>query len=306
MKFAVIGAGGLGGYLGGRLAAAGHDVSFLARYAHLAALRRNGLTLIDVDGTARVIPVRVTDDPSSVGAVDAVLLAVKTWQLDEALTALPPLSGSHTAVITVQNGVEAPHQVARRIGQEAVLPGVAKVIAMLTEPGTVRHAGGAGALDLAEWDNRPTTRTERIRAALTSAGIATTAPIDIWAELWTKFMFITPAGGLGALTDTTFGPLRERPGTRRLLQAAMAEIEQLAAAHGIGLPHNIVAATMAFVDRQPYDGTTSLHRDITAGRRSEIDAWTGAVVRLGARTGTPTPVNSVVHEALGLRESTSR
>ncbi|GGQ87592.1 2-dehydropantoate 2-reductase [Couchioplanes azureus] len=302
MKFAVIGAGGLGGYLGGRLARAGHDVTLLARGAHLAALRGAGLTTIGVDGTATVTPVRATGDPHTVGAVDAVLLAVKTWQLDEALAALPPLAGPHTAVITVQNGVEAPHRVAEAVGRPAVLPGVAKVIAMLAGPGTVRHVGGPGALDLAEWDNRPTERAERIRAALTGAGIATTPPADIWADLWAKFLFVVPSGGLGAVTDATFGVLRQRPGTRRLLRAAMAEIEALARAHGVALPDDIVARTMAFVDQQPAEGTTSLHRDIRAGRRSELDAWTGAVVRLGARTGTPTPVHDVVHEVLSLRE----
>ncbi|OJF12800.1 2-dehydropantoate 2-reductase [Couchioplanes caeruleus] len=305
MRFAVIGAGGLGGYLGGRLAGAGHDVTLIARGSHLAALRAAGLTVIGVDGAATVTPVRATDDPTGIGAVDAVLLAVKTWQLDEALAALPPLAGPDTAVITVQNGVEAPHRVAQAVGRHAVMPGVAKVIAMLAGPGTVRHAGGPGALDLAEWDNRPTGRAERIREALVGAGITTTPPADIWADLWAKFLFVVPSGGLGAVTDATFGVLRQRPGTRRILQAAMAEIEGLARAHGVALPADIVARTMAFVDQQPAEGTTSLHRDIKAGRRSELDAWTGAVVRLGARTGTPTPVHDVIHEVLSLRESGS-
>jgi 2-dehydropantoate 2-reductase len=306
MKFAIIGAGGLGGYFGAKLATAGHHVSFLARRDHLAALRRTGLTVIGVNDRATVIPVHATDDPSSIGAVDTIMLAVKTWQLDEALTALPPLINTDTAVITLQNGVEAPHQVAQQVGHGAVLPGVAKVIAMLTGPGTVRHAGGAGALDLAEWDNQPSQRTERIRAALTDAGITTTAPADIWAELWAKFMFVAPVGGLGALTDTPFGPLRQRPGTRRLLQAAMTEVHHLATAHSVTLANDVVAATMAFVDRQPPEGATSLHRDIAAGRRSELDSWTGAVVRLGDRTGTPTPVNNVIYEVLSLRESSTR
>jgi 2-dehydropantoate 2-reductase len=302
MRIAVIGAGGVGGYFGGRLAAAGHNVSFLARGDNLAALRSNGLTVTSVNGDFTVAPVQATDDPSSIGPVDTVLVAVKTWQLDSALAALPPMMGSATAVITTQNGVEAPDRVAEVVGREAVLPGIAKVIAMLAGPGTVRHLGGSGSLDFAEWDDRPSERAERIRAMLPAAGIMTARPADIWAELWAKFVFIVPLGGLGAVTDVPFGVLRERPGTRRLLESGMAEIEQLAGAMEVRLPSDIVASTMAFLDQQPADGTTSLHRDIRAERPSELDAWTGAVVRLGTRTGTATPVNRVLYEVLSLRE----
>lgn len=301
MRFAVIGAGGVGGYFGARLAAAGHDVNFVARGAHLAALRHDGLTVTSINGDFTVAPVQATKDPSSVGTVDTILVAVKTWQLDAAIAALRPLLAPHTAVITLQNGVEAPDRAAAAYGRTTVLPGVVKVIAMLVGPGHVRHLGGLGSLDFAEWDNQPTERVEQTRAALTAAGIMTAQPTSIWTELWAKFLFVVPLGGLGAVTDAPFGVLRKRPGTRRLLQAGMAEIEQLAAASQVPLPCDIVATTMAFIDQQPADGTSSLHRDIKAGRRSELDAWTGAVVRLGERTGTPTPVNRVIYEILALR-----
>ncbi|MEV6827946.1 2-dehydropantoate 2-reductase [Amycolatopsis sp. NPDC051102] len=298
MKFAIIGAGGLGGFFGARLATAGHDVSFLARGENLAALRRDGLTVLGPDG-ATTLPVHATGDPADLGAADVALLAVKTWQLDAAVAALP---AGVDAVITTQNGVDAPAQVARTLGRDAVLPGVAKVIAALTGPGTVRHVGGTGSLDIAEWDNRATGRVERIRAAFGDAGIGTTAPGDIWADLWAKFLFIAPAGGLGAVTGATFGALRDHPETRRTLHDAMAEIERLARAAGVTLPAGVVDDTMAFFDRQPAEGTTSLQRDIAAGRPSELDAWTGAVVRLGRQAGVPTPVNDVLHAVLRLRE----
>ncbi|WP_410568707.1 2-dehydropantoate 2-reductase [Amycolatopsis sp. cmx-4-61] len=299
MKFAIIGAGGLGGFFGARLAAAGHDVSFLARGEHLAALRERGLTVLGPDGEAATRPVHATGDPAQLGTPDAVLLAVKTWQLDAAVAAVP---AGTDAVLTLQNGVDAPAQVARTLGEDAVLPGVAKVIAALAGPGTIRHVGGAGSLDFAEWDNRPSERAERIRAAFATAGIPTTPPADIWAELWAKFLFITPIGGLGAVTGATFGELRGHPETRRTLEAAMTEIEQLARASGVDLPADIVPATLAFVDRQPAEGTTSLQRDIAAARPSELDAWTGSVVRLGRESGIPTPVNDVLHAVLRLRE----
>jgi 2-dehydropantoate 2-reductase len=306
MRFAVIGVGGIGGFFGGKLAAAGHDVAFVARGANLEALRRDGLAVTSVHGDFTVAPVQATDDPASVGPVDAVLLATKTWQFDGALATVKPLLGEHTAVITTQNGVEAPHQVAEVFGRSAVLPGIAKVIAMLAEPGHVRHLGGPGSLDFAEWDNEPTDRVAAIRAALSAAGIVTPTPADIWAALWAKFLVIVPFGGLGAVADAGFGALRERPGTRRLLEAGMAEIEQLAVASGISLPSDILATSMAFIDQQPANGTSSLHRDIKAGRPSELEAWTGSVVRLGERLGVPTPVNSYCYEILALRQEISR
>ncbi len=303
VKLAVIGAGGVGGYFGGRLAAAGYDVTFLARGAHLVALLRDGLAVASVSGSFRVSPCRATDDPQRIGEVDAVLLAVKTWQLPSAIEAVNPLLGKETAVVTLQNGVEAPGQVADAIGRDAVMPGIAKVIAFLDGPGRVSHVGGPGSLVCAEWDNEPTARVQRLRAAFADSGIATSEPADIWVELWAKFLFVVPFGGLGAVTDAPFGVLRERPGTRDLLAAGMSEIEDVARAHGIALPPDIVAATMEFLDKQPSLGTSSLHRDIRDGLPSELDAWTGAVVRLGERTGTATPVHRVLYEILSLREA---
>ncbi|MEV0219953.1 2-dehydropantoate 2-reductase [Streptomyces sp. NPDC050704] len=307
MKAAVVGAGGIGGYFGGRLAAAGHDVRFLARGRHLEALRRDGLTVSGPSGGFSVAPanLRATDDPADIGPVDFVLLGVKAWQLPAAVDLLKPLTGAGTAVVTTQNGVEAPHEVAAAIGAESVLPGSAKIITYLEGPGLIRHVGGLGSLTFGEWDNRPSQRVEELRKALDEAGVTAVVPQDIWAELWAKFLFVAPFGGVGSVTDAPIGALRSRPGTRRLLADAMSEIEQVARASGIGLPGDIVASTMDFVDRQPAEGTSSLQRDIGAGKPSELEAWTGTVVRLGASTGTPVPVNTFLYEVLSLREARS-
>lgn len=302
MRIAVFGAGGLGGYLGARLAAQGHDVAFVARGSNRDALRSNGLTLLSPTEELRLPQVVATDDTTEIGEVELVLLAVKTWQLPSALMMMKPLVGKDTAVVTLQNGVEAFDQVAAEYGRAAVLPGVAKVLTHLESPGVVRHVGGEGSLRLGEWDNTATARVQRLRTMLVEAGILSPAPSDIQAELWIKFLFITGIGGLGAVTGEPFGVLRSRPGTRRHVIAAMSEIEQVALARGIDLPDDIVPATMAFVDGHPEDGTTSLQRDLAAGRPSELDSWTGAVVRLGAASGTPTPVNDLLYEILGLRE----
>ncbi|MEW2529216.1 2-dehydropantoate 2-reductase [Streptomyces sp. NPDC047071] len=300
VRVAVIGTGGIGGYFGGRLAAAGHDVRFVARGAHLEALRRDGLRVDSTAGGFAVAPVRATDDTRDIGEVDYVLLCVKTWQLPSAIAALKPLVGSDTAVVTFQNGVEAPEQVAEEVGRGAVLPGTAKIIAHLDGPGRVRHVGGPAALAFAEWDNSASARVTRLVSALTGASVAAAAPDDIWAELWAKFLFVVPFGGLGTVTDAPFGVLRSRPGTRRLLVEGMTEIQQLAAAHGVALPEDVVPRTLDFIDQQPAEGTSSLQRDILSGRPSELDAWNGSVVRLGERTGTPTPVNRYLYEVAGV------
>jgi 2-dehydropantoate 2-reductase len=306
MKVAVIGVGGTGGYFGGRLAANGHDVSFVARGANLVALRRDGLAVESVAGDFSVAPVRATGDPRDVGEVDFVLLCVKTWQLASAIATLSPAVGEHTAIVTLQNGVEAPAEVASTFGQDTVLPGIAKIFASQIGPGRVRHAGGPASLMFGEWDNRRTARVERLRAALTDSGVATAEPEDIWAELWAKFLFVVPFGGLGAAADAPAGVLRSRPGIRQLLADAMREIESVGRANGIRLPHGIVQTTMEFLDQQPAASTTSLQRDIVSGNPSELDSWTGAVVRLGAHSQTPTPIHRVLYEVLSLREQHGR
>ncbi|HEY1619516.1 MAG TPA: 2-dehydropantoate 2-reductase [Streptosporangiaceae bacterium] len=303
MKIAVFGTGGIGGYFGGRLAAAGHDVGFVARGAHLAALRRDGLAVRSVAGDFTVAPVKASDDPGELGPAEAVLLCVKTWQLPDAMAALPPLLDADTAVVTLQNGVEAPEQVAAAIGRAAVLPGNAKIFANIAGPGQVEHVGGPALLGFAEWDSAPSDRVTRLREALAGASVAVAEPADIWAELWVKFLFVVPLGGLGAVTGAPTGVLRSRPGTRRLLADAMTEIAEIAAASGIKLPGDIVTTTMGFIDASPAAGQTSLQRDIWAGRPSELEAWTGAVVRLGAKVGTPTPVAGFLYEMLTAREA---
>jgi 2-dehydropantoate 2-reductase len=299
MRIAVIGAGGIGGYFGGRLAQTGHDVTFVARGEHLEAIRTKGLSVASVAGDFAVAPAQATDDLGRVGPVDAVLLGVKTWQLPDLLTALPSLLGSATAVVTTQNGVEAPAQVAAAIGEDHVLPGVAKIFANIESPGRIRHFGGPGNITFGEWDNR---RSDRVQQLADALGDAAVIAGDIWVELWFKLLFVVPFGTLGAATGADLGALRTHAGTRRLLQTAMAEIQAVAVAEGIALPDNCVETAMGFIDSQPAAGSTSLQRDIRAGRPSELDAWTGAVVRLGRRHGVPTAVHDTIYQILSLRE----
>ena len=224
-------------------------------------------------------PAQATDDIASIGPVDVVLLAVKTWQLPPVLAALPTLIGPDTAVVTTQNGVEAPDQVAAAVGRETVLPGIAKIFVHIDGPGRITHAGGPGVPRRRRvvGHARPAVRAGGAAPRGDHRTPAPTSPVpeDIWAELWSKMLFVVPFGSLGAALDATIGELRTEPSSRLLLEAAMREVEALARARGIRLPDSVVAGTMAYVDDQPADGTTTLQRDLLEDRPSELDAWTG-------------------------------
>ncbi|HYH82402.1 MAG TPA: 2-dehydropantoate 2-reductase [Longimicrobium sp.] len=298
MRVAIFGSGGIGGYFGGRLAQAGTEVSFVARGAHLEAMRRNGLEVESVRGSFHLHPVHATDDPAEVGEVDLVVLAVKTWQLRDAATAIRPLLGPDTAVLTLQNGVEAPSVAAEIVGRERVIAGLVRIFSSVGAPGHIRHIGGPASITFAELDSVLSERVARLRDAFRAADVTVEIPDDIQVALWEKFLFVVAMGGLGALSRAPVGILRTVPETRRLLEEAMREIAAVGVARGIGLSGDVVERSMAFIDAQPAAGTSSLQRDVAAGRPSELDAWTGAVVRLGDEVGTPTPINRLVHHAL--------
>ncbi len=298
MRIAVVGAGGVGGYFGARLVQAGEDVVFIARGAQLAALRTRGLSIESPRGDVSLGPQPATDRPATVGPVDAVLLCVKTWQLAEAADSVPPLLGPGTCVVPFQNGVEAADELVARLGRAAVLGGVAKIVAFMDGPGRVRDLGGPTAAAFAELDNRPSARVERLRDACRRAGLEVETPPDIHAAIWAKFLFVATAGGVGAVARMPIGVLRRVPETRGLLERGMAEIAALAGARGVCLPDEIVGRTMRFVDTLPEDGTASLQRDIADGRRSELDWWSGAVVRLGREAGVPTPIHAFIYDSL--------
>lgn len=298
MRVAVFGTGGVGGYFGARLAAAGVEVVFIARGEHLQAIRTRGLRLESVLGDVSIHPARATDTPAEVGPVDVVLLGVKTWQVPEAIDALRPLLGPGTFVVPLQNGVETPAFLAARLGTAHVVGGLCATFSFVAGPGHIRQIGGATFIKLGELDHRNSERVEQVRAAFARAGVAVEVPPDIHVALWEKCMLVVPFGGLGAVTRAPIGVLRTVPETRRLLERGMEEIHHVARARAIALPAESVARTMAVIDTLTPGGTTSLQRDIMAGKRSELDAWPGAVVRLGAEAGVATPVHAFLHASL--------
>ncbi len=307
MKFAVIGSGGVGAYFGGRLAQAGHDVAFVARGAHLAAIRERGLKVFSIEGDFEVPRAWATDDPSTIGKVDVALLAVKTWQVAEAAAALTPLLGAGSAVLTLQNGVEAPDEVARVCGRERVLAGVCRIMSYVAEPGIIRHAGVAPRVEFGEWAGGTSARAEALRAALDGCvGVSAAVSKDIAAALWEKFLFIAPFSAVGAAAGKPVGAWRQVKETRALLAAAMHEVVDLARARGVNLAHEAVDKTLSFTDKLPADATASMQRDLLEGRPSELEAQTGAIVRLGREAGVPTPTNAFLYAVLLPAERLSR
>jgi 2-dehydropantoate 2-reductase len=298
MRIAIFGAGGAGGFFGAKLVRAGHEVAFIARGAHLSAIRNGGLRLETPESDFVVRPAAASDDPDQIGPVEAVVVAVKTWQVAGAAESMRPLIGPDTVVLPLQNGVEAPFILAAALGSEHVLGGIAGTISWLAAPGHIRGMGRPNFIKFAELDNRPSPRTERLRLALEEAGVEAEVVADVQRAMWEKFLFVVPFGGVGAVTRAPIGVFRSLPETRRLLERAMEEIWAVGRARGVALSDSLVAETMAFADTLAPDSTTSMHRDIVQGRPSELEAWNGAVVRLGAEASVPTPVHAFIYHSL--------
>jgi 2-dehydropantoate 2-reductase len=299
VRIVVFGAGGVGGYIGARLAEAGEDVALVARGEHLAAIRRDGLRLRSIAGDVVIDPIEATDDPAELGATDAVLVATKTWQLEDAAASMPPLVGADTTVLPVLNGVEAADVLAGRLGRERIVGGLCGMISYVAGPGEIHHVGAEPWVTLGELDGSVTKRVETIVEALGRCrGLRTEIAEDIRVALWEKFMFITATGGVGAVTRAPMGVFRAVPETRAMLEDAMREVVSVARAHGVALDPETVRRRMAFIDGLEPHGTTSMQRDIMDGKRSELEAWNGAVVRLGRETGVDTPVHRAIYASL--------
>lgn len=306
MRIAIYGSGSLGGYFGAKLALAGNEVTFIARGQQLAALQSNGLTLDGTDEQFTLHPVQATADPAEIGPVEAVLVGVKTWQVEDVAARLGPLLEPHTRVLTLQNGVEAPGQIARQIGPHHVLAGVCRGFFFLEAPGKIRHVGVQPSITFGQLDNSRTPEAENVLAALQGAGIQSSIPADIQVALWEKFLMVTALSGVGAVTRSPIGPILDYPPTRRMLTDAMAEIFAVAMGHQVNLQPNFLESCLAFIETFPPEATTSMQRDWQDGYPSELDAQIGAVVRLGRAANVETPLNEFIYNSLILGERKAR
>jgi len=298
MRIVIFGTGGVGGYFGGRLAQAGDDVTFIARGEHLRAIKANGLRVDSSSGDFVVKPAKATDNVSEVGETELVILGVKAWQVPEAARAMKPLVGPGTTVLPLQNGVDAVSQLVDELGRAAVVGGLCRIVSYVVEPGHIRHAGFAPTIIIGELDDQRTERIAKIEEVFKHAGLDTTIAADIQVALWTKFLFIASFSGVGALANAPAGVLRSDPKRRAQMLSAMEEIYALAHARGVKLPSDSVEKVMAAVDGLPDDATSSMQRDIAAGKPSELESQNGAVVRMARESGIDVPTHTLIYQTL--------
>jgi 2-dehydropantoate 2-reductase len=307
MRIAVVGAGAVGGYFGGRLAQAGEDVTFVARGEHLEAIRDHGLEVRSTEGDFTIHPARATDDPGEVGTVDAALVAVKAWDLPEAARGMRPMVEDRTAVVPLLNGIEAPDVLREALGPSPVLGGLCRILAHRSSPGRLEHTGFPPTIEFGELDGSRSDRAVALHEAFERArGVDATLSDDIQRAMWIKLAFIAGMSAVGAATRAPIGVTRAQPETRGLLERAFEEVRSVGAARGIDLPDGLVARFLDVVDALPEAEVTSMQRDVLAGRPSELEAQVGAVVRLGREAGVPTPVHETLYAALLPQERAAR
>lgn len=297
MKIAMFGAGGVGGYFGGRLAQAGCDVSFVARGAHLEALRRDGLRIVSPKGDAHITPVRASADPAELGPADVVLFTVKLYDAEAAAAQLAPLVGPDTMVVTLQNGVDAVEIVARHVGRAHTAGGVAYVAAVIDPPGTIRHTA-LDALIVGELDGAMSPRLLALKAAADRAGFGFTASPHILVDQWSKFARLSVFSAMTAVTRSPLGVLRARPELMAMLDRAARETIAVGRAHGVPLADGVMDEVLAMMRGMPPQAQSSMLSDLERQRPLELPWLSGAVVRLGREKGVPTPIHEFVATVL--------
>ncbi len=300
MKIAVMGAGGVGGYFGARLAQSGADVTFIARGAHGAAIREKGLRVYSPNGDVLVQPAKAVSDPAAIGPVDIVMFCVKLWDVESAAELCRPLIGPGTAVICFQNGVDAEERAATVLGAAHVAGGVAAIAALIDEPGTIRHTGTMAWLKFGEMNGLASPRLEAFAEACAKANFEASLSPDITADIWRKFAFLAPLAGATAATRMPIGPILADDDTRRLFVDLIAETVAVGRATGAHLEDGIEDKQLAFARGLPAEMKASMLGDLERGNRLELPWLTGAVVRLGRDLGVPTPVSDTVFAVLKL------
>ena len=298
MRIAVIGAGGVGGGFGVALAKAGADVTFLARGAHLAAMREKGLRIEGGRGDSHLLPTQATDDPAAIGPVDLVLFCVKLWDVESAGERIRPLIGPDTAVLPLQNGIDASERLIPILGAKAVMGGVAQISATIAEPGVIRQTGTFMRLIFGELDGRRSARAEAFLALCQKAGFDATLSPAILTELWMKFIMLASNAGMTALTRQPIGKLRDDPDIAPHFTAAYREVVEVARARGIPLPADVEEKMAGFNRNAPPNMMASMAVDLIRGNRIELPWLSGKVVAMGRELGVPTPTHAMIYAAL--------
>ena len=298
MKIAVMGTGGTGGYYGALLAKQGHDVTFIARGAHLQAIQKNGLQIKSVAGNFTISPAKATDDPSRIAAPDFILFCTKTYDTDEAIKKIRPIIGKETSVLSLQNGIDAAERIGSVIGMEHMIAGATWISSAVEAPGVIRQVSDFRRIVFGELNGRITPRLRAIDEAFKGTGVTVELSGDILKILWTKFMFISAASSFGSLTRLPIGEYRSVPETRALILRLMREVETLARSYSVTLEADVVEKSLAFMDQTAPHIKASMQLDVESGHRTEIDSIIGVIVRKGRERGIPTPVADMIHALL--------
>jgi 2-dehydropantoate 2-reductase len=298
MKILIMGTGGVGGYYGGLLAHLGNEVTFIARGAHLYALRHEGLKVSSVHGDFHVFPANATDDPVNVGAVDLILFCVKTYHTEEAAQAIRPAVGHHTVVLSLQNGIDAAERIGNVIGAEHVIGGATWLSSAVEASGLIKQVSEFRRIVFGEPGGGRSDRIQSIFEVLNQMGITVEMSENIQKVLWTKFVFISSVSSVGSLTRLPMGEYRSIPETRALLTGIMQEVEALARAQSIPLDEDVVAKSMEFIDNSGPHIKPSMQLDVETGHRTELESMVGVIGRKGRELGVPTPVADFIYSAL--------
>jgi 2-dehydropantoate 2-reductase len=300
MRIAIMGSGGVGGYFGARLAQGGCDVGFIARGAHLAALREFGLVVESQLGNVSLSKVCATDDPATLGSVDLVIISVKLWDTEAAAHAVSPIVGPATAVLSLQNGVQKDDVLRSVFGDRPILGGICYISATIARPGVISHTGTVQKIVFGEYDGQRSARAEAFLEACRRAGIDVELSLEIRKAIWEKFVFLA---GLSAATTAIrlpIGPIRKDPRTRRFLLDIMREVVAVGRADGVALSAEYAEDLLAYCDGLPAEMAASMYHDLEHGNRLEVDWLSGAVAELGQTAGIPTPLNRAVRDILAL------
>ncbi len=297
MKIAVVGAGGVGGYFGAKLAASGTEVAFLARGAHLKAMQAGGLRIESAKGELRLEKVTATDDPAAIGPVDIVFFTVKLYDSDAACALLPALIGPQTAVVTFQNGVDSVERLTHAVGREHVAGGVAHVQAAITEPGVIRHTA-LNLLIFGELDGAKTPRLEALLECCNRAGIDAKLSDQIHTELWLKFVRLTALSGMMSVTRSPLGVIRDDEDLWAMLQAAIMEAMSVAHAKGIRFAPDALSEMVQHIASLPPQAKSSMLEDLEHGRRLELPWLNATLARMGDELAVPTTIHRFIATTL--------
>lgn len=298
MRFAIMGAGGVGGYYGARLAQAGHDVTFVARGEHLRAIQARGLSVLGPAGDMVLPGAQATDDPRELAPVDVVLFCVKLFDTEAAAHTIAPLLSKGGVCISLQNGVDGQHRIGAIVGSDRVIGGLAFVSAVIESPGVIRYASTTASIRFGEADGRASERAIQIRDACTSAGIGAEVVADIRAAQWHKFVGLTTNASLTSLVRKPAGVIYHDPDLIAIARAGFGEAAAVAKASAIALPDDIVDQALQTHQKFPPQMFASMYHDLVRGRRLELESLSGLIVRSGRALGVPTPFHAMAYACL--------